>query len=224
MADVLHEVPSDDLNTLVHELATGVAGRAQDLANLSEAGADLPERLLEIQVELEALIRTGPEVTGVLADNADVLADDITQTAELADILRDSRFDLVDLSRNGSRFLVVANDILAGDKANIACFVSDSADINEAMAKGRDDLAELLDTNHYFFDAVELAVQKSIDNANWFRVQMLPHQEPSGRTYEPHRDPPDVFPGAACQSRYGAGVNASTGRTKLAPESRLFRP
>ena len=222
MADVLHAVPSGDLTTLVHELATGVAGRAEDLADLSEAGADLPERLLQIESQLEALITTGPEVTGVFADNADVLADDITQTAELVDILRDNRYELVSLTRNGARFLTVGNDLLATDKANISCLLADFADINTEMAAGRDDLAELLDKNHYFFDAVELSVQTSLKGANWFRVQMLPHQEPAGRSYEPHRDPPDVFPGRACTSRYGLGVRASQGRTKLAPESQLY--
>src|SRR5438093_551979 len=83
---VLHAVPSQQLGSLVSTLATAVRGRAQDLATLSEATADLPQRLLQIQAQLRSLIVNGPKVTGVLAANAPQLADDIAQTAVLADI------------------------------------------------------------------------------------------------------------------------------------------
>lgn len=225
LADVLHEVPSDELDTLVTELAAAVRGRGEDLARLSEAGADLPERLLEVRDTLEALIEDGPKVTGVLADNSAVLADDITQTRILAEILSDKRFELVDLSRNGAAFLEVAGGLIADEKANLSCLVSDFADVNETIAEpvNLGYLAATLDKNHFFFGGVETLVQVGLDNATWFRVQLVPPSQPMGRSYQPHRDPPDVFPADACRSRFGRGVGPADQpeRVELAPESEV---
>ena len=224
LADVLHAVPSDDLSTVVEELAIAVDGRAADLKRFTDASAALPQRLLEIESELESLITTGPELTGVLADNADVLADDLTQTAILADILRDRRFDLLDLYTNGARFTNVANDLLVSEKANIACFLRYAGNLNSVMAadEPREDLIAALNKNHFFFDAAEEAVQKDHRGWTWFRVQLLPHQEPAGRTYAQKRTAPHVYPGRACSSIYGPGVGAAdqAGFT-LAPGSKI---
>lgn len=222
-ADILHAVPSEDLHTVVSELATALKGRSQDLAKFADASLALPERLLEIEDELESLIRNGPKLTGVFADNAKVFADDITQTALLADILRDKRFDLVDLNANGARFLEVAADILSDEKANLACFLKDAGDTNAALAARKSDLIATLDLNHFFFDGVRQAVRKDADGGTWFRVQLLPHQEPSGRTYAEKRAIPDVFPGRACTSRYGMGVGRATGNVVRPEVSEIHR-
>ena len=225
LADVLHEVPSEDLGTLVDELAAGLRGRGEDIARLNVAAADLPERLLEVETELEDLIRTGPKVTGVFADNARTLADDITQTAVLADILRDNRHDLLDLYRNGARFTTVAGDLIGSEKANLACLISDFGDINTVMAQPQnlENLGRVLEDNHYFFGAVEQSVQRGLDTFMWFRVQLLPHTEPQGRAYQPHRPYPDVYAGNACRSRYGPGVGPGSQphEFRTAPDSSL---
>jgi phospholipid/cholesterol/gamma-HCH transport system substrate-binding protein len=227
LADLLHSVPSEDLDTVVSEAALALEGRGRDLGRLSRYGADLPDRILEVQAQLESLIRTGPEVTGVLADNADVLADDITRTAQLADILRDRRYDLVDLYRNGARFTRVAGDLIAEEKPNIACLVRDFGMINQVLATGEHltNLAAALDLNHYFFGGVDLIVQKGLDGRDWFRVQLLPHTEPPARQYQPQRDISDVYGADACRTRYGPGVRRATqeGELVLAPGSK-FHP
>jgi phospholipid/cholesterol/gamma-HCH transport system substrate-binding protein len=220
LADVLHAVPSEDLSTVVEELALAVDGRAADLQRFTDASAALPERLLEVERELYSLIRTGPKLTGVFADNAPTFADDLRQTALLADILRDKRFDLVDLYREGARFSQIAGDLLADEKANLSCFISDAGVVNAAIADRKRDIAATLDKNQFFFGGVEQTVQKDREGYTWFRVQLLPHTEPQGRIYEPKRPAPDVFPGRKCTSRYGDGVSAALqGNAVLAPDS-----
>ena len=225
LADVLHSVPSEALSTVVSEAAAAVRGRGDDLARLSEVTADLPGRILQVRTELESLIRTGPAVTGVLADNADVLADDITRTAQLADILRDRRYDLVDLYRNGSDFTRVAGDLLATEKANLSCLVADLGSINSALATAENlsNLAAALDTNHYFFGGVAQIVQVGLDGRTWFRVQLLPHTEPSANSYKPQRPTPDVYAANACRSPFGKGVGPGhqPGPLHLSPDSTL---
>jgi phospholipid/cholesterol/gamma-HCH transport system substrate-binding protein len=213
LAQVLHSVPSEDLTTVISELATAVRGRGEDLATLSEASADLPEAMLSVKEELESLIVNGPKVTSVLATNADTLADDLAQTAVLADILRDERFNLRDLSENGANFAEVATDLIVKDKANLACLLSDLGQLNATMAR-RENLANLkrtLENNHYFFDGVWLAVQHGRDGLDWFRVQLtFPPSQPPGNAYEPNRPTPDAFGGNACRSIYGQGVGPAT--------------
>lgn len=226
LADLLAAVPGDDLQTVVHELSTALDGRGDDLARLSVASADLPERILEVNRELTDLLETAPVVTGVLADNADILADDIRRTAVLADILRDRRFDLVDLYRNGARFSRVAGELIAAEKPNISCLIQDFADINSVMARPHNlrNLVATLRLNPFFFDGIEQIVRRGLDDIAWFRVQLLPHTEPQGRPHEPQRRAPDVFAGNRCTSPFGSGVGPTTkasGSVELAPGSSL---
>ncbi|MGH2734553.1 MAG: MlaD family protein, partial [Actinomycetota bacterium] len=212
LADVLHEVPSEDLTTVVSELSTAVRGRGEDLARFSVDAADLPERILDVATELEQLIETGPEVTGVLADNASVLADDLTQTKLLADILRDRRYDLVDLYRNGGDFTTVASDLIAAEKANLSCLIDDFGKINSVLALPHNlaNLAATLTKNHFFFGGVEQAVRVGKDEGTWFRVQLVPPAQPHARIYPEHREAPDAYPGNACRSIFGPGVGPVT--------------
>ena len=212
LADVLHEVPSRDLTTVVSELATAVRGRGDDIARFSVDAADLPERILEVATELEQLIETGPEVTGVFADNASVLADDITQTRLLADILRDRRYDLVDLYRNGADFTTVAGGLIAAQKANLSCLIDDFGKVNSVLALP-DNLANLAATltkNHFFFGGIEQSVRVGKDEGTWFRVQLVPPAQPHARSYPEHREAPDAYPGNACRSMFGDGVGPAT--------------
>ena len=226
LARVLHAVPSQDLGSLISELSAAVDGRGQDLATISKASADLPERILQVEQQLRALIETGPKVMDVLAQNSHALADDITQTAVLAGILRDRRYDLVNLMKNGASFAQVAGGLIASEKPNLACLIADFGNVNSTLAQRQHlaDLESALDLNHYFFDAVWQAVQDGTDGLRWFRVKLLPFQQPAGRAYAPHRPPPNVYPGNACLSRYGPGVGPVTqpGAIWVAPGSKVF--
>ena len=210
LADVLHEVPSEDLNTVVTELADAVRGRGDDISTFNRAVAELPEEILEVQLELEQLITDGPEVTGVLADNADTLGDDLTQTKLLAQLLADRKHDLVDLYRHGGDFTTVASDLIGDEKANLSCLVADFGRINSVLATEENltNLANTLDKNHFFFGAIDQVVKVGLDKGTWFRVQLIPPAQPHGQIYAPHRPPPDAFPGNACRSRFGPGVDA----------------
>ena len=222
LARILHSVPSQQLGDLMSTLATAVRGRGEDLAALSVASAELPERLLQVQAQLRSLIENGPKVTGVLAAKARSLADDITQTAALADILRDRRYDLLALMENGARFTTVAGKLVRQEKPNLSCTISDLGTLNAAVAGRLSDLKGTLDLNHFFFDAVWQSVQVGLDNMGWFRVHVLPPQQPAGRSYVPPRGTPDVFPGGACVTQYGRGVGPVTQPgAYLAPGSKV---
>ncbi len=223
LADVLHAVPSDDVRKLITELAAGLRGRGRDLASLSVTTADFPERLLQIKAELRSLIVNGPKVTGVLADNANAFADDLAETAQLADILRDRRFDLVDLSVQGERFLRVANNLLVAEKSNLACFIADMGNLNVMLARAQPTLAASIDLNRFFFRAVvQLVRAVPSDRHEWFRVFL---EEARGEARRYRRPAPDVYAGHACRSIYGPGVGPGGQRHPvwLARGSQLVR-
>lgn len=208
LAQTLAAVEPEELEILVTELSDALRGRGADLAKLSESGANLPERILLVKTQLESLITKGPEVLDVLVENRETLGDDITQTAILADILRDRRFDLVDLMRNGADFSEVFAGLITEDKANISCLINDFADINQVLASAENlqNLRDVLDLNHFFFGAVNQVVQKSpSDNLDWFRVHFL-SLEGHARNYAKNRPHNDVFGGNACRSQFGPGV------------------
>jgi phospholipid/cholesterol/gamma-HCH transport system substrate-binding protein len=225
LALILHAIPSQDLSSLVHTLAVAVNGRAQDLQTLEVAGADLPQKLLQVRTQLEHLIDISPTVLDVLANNSKALADDITQTADLAEILDHEKHNLVDLSKNGAAFATVANEIISSQKPNLACLVHDFAVINSTLAQPQHlhDLDSVLELNHFFFDAVWNLVLTGLDGMEWFRVQLLPAQQPPGQAYVPKRAPADVYLGNSCQSIYGRGVGPVTqpGPAYIAPGSHV---
>jgi phospholipid/cholesterol/gamma-HCH transport system substrate-binding protein len=212
LADLLDSVSPDNIEIMLSELADAVRGREADLVTLQEEGANLPERILQVKAELESLIRTGPEVLDVLAANIQTLADDITQTAVLADILRDNRFDLVELMRNGADFAQILGELIVAEKPNLVCMIQDFGRINAEIAKpgNLEDLKAVLDLNHFFFGGADQAVQHGKDGFHWFRVHFLLPQEPHARQYAQQRQRPDVYAANSCQTIYGPGVGPGT--------------
>ena len=119
-------------------------------------------------------------------------------------------------------FTTVAGGLVRQEKPNLSCIVSDLGTLNAAIAGRLSDLQGTLDLNHFFFDAVWKSVQLGLDNMGWFRVHVLPPQQPPGRSYVPPRATPDVFPGKACSSRFGPGVGPVTqSGAYLAPGSKV---
>jgi len=89
----------------------------------------------------------------------------------------------VSLSEHGASFATLYNELLSSEKANIACLFTSFGGVNEVLAQpdNLQNLKNVLELNHYFFDAVWQAVRVGHDGLAWFRVQLLPHQEPPQR-------------------------------------------
>ena len=110
----------------------------------------------------------------------------------------------------------MANNLIAAEKSNLACFIADMGNLNVMLANAQPTLARSIDWNHYFFEAVvQLVRYVPSDEHEWFRVFLHgatgggPTEEegrPGARRYD--RPTPDVYAGHACRSIYGPGVGA----------------
>ena len=223
---VFGAIPGGHLHVLVHELAVALRNRGRDLATLSVVGRRIPEKILQVRTQLELLIQNGPRVLDALAANSGTLAQDLTQTADLATILAQHRYDLVSLSQNGAKFAEVANNLISSEKPNLACLLGDFAHVNGVLARpgAIHNLTDTLDLNHYFFGAVQILVaQSSTDPFAWFRVFFLPPQQPSANEYKHHRRAPDVYGANGCRSMYGSGVGPARQHPlpRLLPSSKI---
>ena len=142
----------------------------------------------------------------------------------LSDVLAKRRSDLVTLLREGARLGTVGNDLLASQKANLACLVSDVADLTRFTADPRNlnNLNTGLHINQQFFGPIDKIAPSgpakdvglgapARDDQVWLRVRtLLPPGQPAAVSYNPKRATPPTKPGGACTNEFGQGVGPAT--------------
>lgn len=220
----LEALPADDLNTVVHEAAVAFEGRAEDLRTLIRATEVFNEEFLRREAGFRELLASSPPLLDSLAAVGPELRSALSNTRVLTEVLADRRFDLVELLRGGAELGEVGDDILADQKANLSCLLSDVATLSTFGARP-DILADLsrgLDINTLFFGPIDaitpVGAAKDIglglpdrNNQTWLRVRtILPPAQPAASAYVPKRATPPTLPGAACLSRFGPGVGPAT--------------
>lgn len=221
---LVEEIPTGDLNVVVHELADAFRGRAEDLRSLTSSTDVFNREFVRNEANFRRLLAAAPPVLDALAAVGPELRSAIADTRVLSEVLAERRFDMVSLMQHGADFGEAAGALLAAELPNLGCLLSDFATFNEFMTSG-DQLADFdegLALNRQFFDPVELltptgpAVDVGLgagarNDQTWLRVQTLvPPGEPHAIPYVPKRQTPDTKPGAACQSEFGPGVPAAS--------------
>lgn len=223
--NLLEAIPAEDLNTVVHEAATAFRGRERDLRALTRNIDVFNREFNEHEREFQQLLASSPALLDAMTEVAPELRSGISNTAELTQVLADRREDLTQLMRDGGDLGVVADDIITGSSANLACLASDFAELSD-FAGSPGPLADLdysLENNQNFFGPVNaLAVQGHAigfpeygsverNDQGWLRVQtMVPPGEPPASRYTPLRATPDIAPGGACVNAFGEGVGPAT--------------
>jgi virulence factor Mce-like protein len=221
---LLRQIPAEDLNTVVHEAAVALRGRSDDLRLLVEATDRFSNSFLEHEQGFRQLLASAPPLLDATADVGPELRSALARTRVLTDVLAQRRDDLVTLVREGSRLGVVGNDVLGSQKSNLACIISDLADLNRLLGSPAT-LANLdtgLALNTQFFGpidkiaptgpAIDLGLGAPARNGQvWLRVRtLLPPGQPPASSYNPKRPTPATRPGAACRSEFGNGVGPAS--------------
>ena len=229
---LLAAIPTGDLNTVVHNLALGFAGRADDFRALISASTTFAQEFLNYQDQFKALLANSPPLLDTLSNSGPALVQALSNTQVLTKILADQRYNLVDLLNNGGKLGDLLGTIVANERPNVACLLHDVAgiDANLSQAPNLANLNTTLATNKYFFGAVDRTAPsgptKSLGpgsvaqtNQTELRVRLvLPPGMPAASSYATATQPRQTQLGPACVTEFGSGVGPTT-QTNPAPEA-----
>jgi virulence factor Mce-like protein len=231
VVDLVEAIPTEDLNTVVHEAALAVADRADDLRSLTADTDVFNRELVANQEDFRRLLAAAPPVLDALAAVGPELRSALANTRVLSEVLAERRFDLVHLMQSSADLGEQASALLEAELPNIGCLLSDFADLTAFMDSG-DQLADLdtsLALNQQFFGPVDLLAPEGPaadvglgagprNDQTWLRVRtLIPPAEPPAIPYVPKRQTPDTKPGAACVSEFGPGVPAASQADPVPP-------
>jgi virulence factor Mce-like protein len=222
---LLKAIPGNDLNKLIGELATSLAGQAGNLRTLVSAGTTFSKEFVAYQQQFTALLANAPPALDAVTAVAPELRQDLANTAALVQVLAQQKTGLHTLLTSGSTAFSEVDNLLTSQSANLGCFLHDTADILSSIAEPTNltNLSQGLAYNQYFFGAVEsIAVQgvakptttggASIPNQTFLRTRLLfpPVLSEQASSYSTSNTIPDVLPGAGCVTTFGNGVGPAT--------------
>jgi virulence factor Mce-like protein len=223
---LLQAIPANDLNKLIGELATSLAGNAGNLRTLVDAGTTFSKEFVAYQQQFTELLANSPPALDAVTAVAPELRQDLANTAALVQVLaQQGQAGLHNLLANGSSAFAQINKLVTSESANLGCFLHDTADIltNLAQPANLSNLSQGLAYNQFFFGAVDkIAVEgKAVpptknsppdNNQVFLRTRLLlpPILSEQGVTYASANQIPDILPGAGCTTVFGQGVGPAT--------------
>jgi virulence factor Mce-like protein len=214
-------LPADDLNTIVHEAVTALAGREDELAGFAGDIDTFNREFLAHEDSFRSLLRTSPRLLDALTEVSPEFRDALANTAVFTGTLADRSHDLTELMQNGAALGEVGAPLLEDAMPNLGCLFSDAADLNDFLADPGvlRNLQLGLDLNQAFFGPIDaLAVEgravgfpqfgsQDRNDQLWLRVQtLLPPGQPAAMRYAPLRETPNTLTGAGCQNEFGTGA------------------
>jgi phospholipid/cholesterol/gamma-HCH transport system substrate-binding protein len=207
---LISSIDPNAAGSLVHELSLALDGRGQALRDLT-TGTDAITATLASRTEaLDRLARNNTLLTNVLAEHRLSLGQSITNLRAVADALRDSKGDLASLLQTGPQFLKITADLVADQKQNLDCLLTDLAPVLRMASSPQKlvDLKSLLEDGPIGFGYVFDTVDRDADGP-WIRVDLLlPVDGTPAKQYSPRPTlpvPPTVSP---CSSHLHAAVVA----------------
>lgn len=217
--DLIGALPAEDLNTLIHEAALGVDGRAEELQSITRSLSTLSDQVVASDDDIRLLLDKAPGVLDDFSEMSPAVHDALDDTEALTGILAARRDDLALLLANGADLAEVGDRVLLENRANLTCLLDDLTRITgtlqgETLAA----LDESMRINQQFFGLIDkvAAAGPAKDlgagphDQLWLRTKLLvPPQTPAASAYAPPRGPRPVLTGAACESPYGDGAAAT---------------
>ncbi len=210
--ELLTAVDGADLGTVVHELAVALAGRTETLKEINRDSAELGATLIDGIPEFERLLDSSEPVLAVLRDHRDALASSFTHAADVSETLAGNRGTLERILDEAPRALDEAELLVRTERADLSCLNDDLLALNERFSQPEhlEEIARLLDLQRFFYGGFDAGTQWDPYRPGvlWARVNILMFQESGGQPFVPRRPTPETWPGAACRSPFGIGVNA----------------
>jgi phospholipid/cholesterol/gamma-HCH transport system substrate-binding protein len=210
-------IPPDAAGTVVHELAVGVAGRADALRTLADAGDRIGQTLAARTQALDRLATNNTQLTHVITEHSASLGASLEDLRQLAETLRNARGDTSLLLDRGSQLLGETADLVAKHKGDLDCvlkdleLLTDTATTPARLAGLQTVLQVLPPAFDGLFDATDLVANPAAGQPGqrWLRVGLIdnPAYHPAPE-YVPPKTLPAVASVPACASPLrSSGVN-----------------
>jgi phospholipid/cholesterol/gamma-HCH transport system substrate-binding protein len=222
---------------LIHELSAALDGRGESLRTLTTSIDRLTASFVQKTEQLDRLAENSTRITSVLADHRVSLGRSIENLRAVAETLRRADGDTRVLLDLGPDFLGTTADLVADQKRNLDCLLTDLAPVISTLA-GPDrlnDLAVTLQQGPLAFGYAAATVDREADGP-WVRVNLLVGAEGENpEVYVPKRSLPVVPTVPACASPLtatpvtasganGAGPGSAERTVAVAPSPRAPRP
>ena len=199
---LVSSIDPEQAGSLVHELALALDGRGQDLRDLTTSFDTLSATFAARTDQLDRLAENNTRITRVLADHRLSIGRSLTNLRAVGESLREARGDLSQLLRDGPDFLTTTADLVAAQKQNLDCLLTDLAPIlRTASSDARiADLETLLRDGPRGFGLIFSALDRDPDGP-WIRVhlEILAPGEPAP-VYSPPLSLPVVPTVSPCSS------------------------
>ncbi len=219
---VISSVDPEAAGGLVHELSLALQGRSDALRTLTTSADRLTASFVEKSDQLDRLAENSTRITSVLAEHRLSFGRSITNLRAVAETLRAADGDTRALLDIGPDFLRTTADLVADQKQNLDCLLTDLAPVLRTLAgpEQLDDLATMLQQGPLAFGYAAAAVDQEADGP-WVRVNLLvPIEGQNAEAYVPPRSLPVVPSVPACASplRPVPVAESGSGATGSSPE------
>jgi phospholipid/cholesterol/gamma-HCH transport system substrate-binding protein len=187
---------------LIHELSLALDGRGESLRTLTLSMDELTASFVERTDQLDRLAENSTRITSVLADHRLSLGRSISNLRAVAEALQAADGDTKVLLDLGPDFIGTTADLVADQKQNLDCLLTDLAPVLRTLAEPAqlDSLAGTLERSPLAFGLVAAALDHEADGA-WARVNLLATVEgEQPAVYVPPRGLPVVPSVPACAS------------------------
>ena len=187
---------------LVHELSAALDGRGESLRTLTTSIDRLTNSFVQKTDQLDRLADNSTQITSALADHRLSLGRSIANLRAVTEALRDADGDTQVLLDLGPDFLGTTADLVADQKRNLDCLLTDLAPVLRTLAgpEELEDLALTLQQGPLAFGYVANTVDQEADGP-WVRVNLIVGAEGTPPdVYVPKRTLPVVPSVPACAS------------------------
>jgi phospholipid/cholesterol/gamma-HCH transport system substrate-binding protein len=225
---LVESVSADAVQTLVHEAALGLSGRADSFRSLADAGDRISQTLAQRTAALDRLASNNTRLTHTVTEHRDAFSA-ITDLRAIADSLKNARGDTNALLDRGSQLLAIAADLVAAHKADLDCDLKTLTlvtDVTTTPARLQG-LRTVLTVSPQAFDQLLDATDiepgpPGKGNVRWVRVGLMTNTtyNPAPQ-FVPPRELPPVSVVAACTSALKPVGNYATAAPLAATGTRL---
>jgi phospholipid/cholesterol/gamma-HCH transport system substrate-binding protein len=171
---LISSIDPETAGSLVHELSLALDGRGESLQTLTKSFDEITTSFVAKTEQLDRLAENSTRLTAVVADHRTSLSSSIANLRALAESLRAANGDTKVLLDLGPDFLGITADLVADEKQNLDCLLTDLAPIASTLA-GADQLNQLVTT----FEQGPLAfgyVANTLDHdadGTWVRINLM---------------------------------------------------